>query len=88
MVPANTLVPSLHYQSFTDETKLFGSHENKKNQDLVRQVFLVLTIQTKIQLMMCLKFFQTVKQNDCNWTRTQNHLVCKRTLNHLAKLTK
>ena len=26
--------------------------------------------------------------SDCNWTRTQNHLVCKRTLNHLAKLTK
>ena len=25
--------------------------------------------------------------NDCNWTRTQNHLVLKRTLNHLAKLT-
>ena len=25
--------------------------------------------------------------SDCNWTRTQNHLVCKRTLNHLAKLT-
>ena len=24
--------------------------------------------------------------SDCNWTRTQNHLVCKRTLNHLAKL--
>ena len=24
----------------------------------------------------------------CNWTRTQNHLVHKRTLNHLAKLTK
>ena len=23
---------------------------------------------------------------DCNWTRTQNHLVLKRTLNHLAKL--
>ena len=23
----------------------------------------------------------------CNWTRTQNHLVRKRTLNHLAKLT-
>ena len=22
---------------------------------------------------------------DCNWTRTQNHLVLKRTLNHLAK---
>ena len=31
-------------------------------------------------------------QNDvvknCNWTRTQNHLVLKRTLNHLAKLAK
>ena len=23
--------------------------------------------------------------SDCNWTRTQNLLVCKRTLNHLAK---
>ena len=25
---------------------------------------------------------------DCNWTQTQNHLVRKRTLNHLAKLAK
>ena len=25
---------------------------------------------------------------DCNWTRIQNHLVHKRTLNHLAKLAK
>ena len=24
--------------------------------------------------------------SDCNWTRTHNHLVHKRTLNHLAKL--
>ena len=24
--------------------------------------------------------------SDCNWTRTQNHLILKRTLNHLAKL--
>ena len=24
--------------------------------------------------------------SDCNGTRTHNHLVCKRTLNHLAKL--
>ena len=23
---------------------------------------------------------------DCNWTRTHNHLVRKRTLNHLARL--
>ena len=26
--------------------------------------------------------------SDCNWTRTQNNFVGKRTLNHLAKLTK
>ena len=25
---------------------------------------------------------------DCNWTRTQNHLVLKRTIKHLAKLAK
>ena len=24
--------------------------------------------------------------SDCNWTRTHKHLVCKQTLNHLAKL--
>ena len=27
-----------------------------------------------------------VTKNNCNWTRTHNHLVHKRTLNHLAKL--
>ena len=26
--------------------------------------------------------------SDCNWTRSHNHLVCKQTLNHLAKLAK
>ena len=25
-------------------------------------------------------------EKTCNWTRTQNHLIRKRTLNHLAKL--
>ena len=25
---------------------------------------------------------------DCNWTQTQNHLVRKRAINHLAKLAK
>ena len=28
------------------------------------------------------------KLRDCNWTRTHNHLVHKRTLSHLAKLAK
>ena len=26
--------------------------------------------------------------SDCNWTRTQNHLILKRTLNHLVELAK
>ena len=26
--------------------------------------------------------------SDCNWTRTENNLVRKRTLSHLANLTK
>ena len=44
----------------------------------------------------CLNFKELFAQNrhkisslsDCKWSRTHNHLVCKRTLNHLAKLTK
>ena len=28
---------------------------------------------------------QICSLSDCNWTRTQNHLVRKRTINHLAK---
>ena len=35
------------------------------------------------------KHFKPVANgNDCNWTRTQNHLARKRTLNHMAKLAK
>ena len=30
----------------------------------------------------------TLLLSDCNWTRTQNHLVRNRTLNHLASLAK
>ena len=33
-------------------------------------------------------FIMNIKTNDCNWIRTHNHLVHKRTLNHLAKLAK
>ena len=34
-------------------------------------------------------FFQDIRNidDDCNWTRTQNHLVRKRTLNHLGGFT-
>ena len=36
----------------------------------------------------CFGNIQTRPWIDCNWTRTQNHLVLKRTLDHLAKLAK
>ena len=35
-----------------------------------------------------MKFAKHHLMSDCNWTRTHNHLVHKRTLNHLAKLVK
>ena len=35
-----------------------------------------------------LHHYNIARYSDCNWTWTQNHLVRKRTLNHLAKLAK
>ena len=32
--------------------------------------------------------YRSFAHSDCNWTRSQNHLVLKRTLNHLANLAK
>ena len=32
------------------------------------------------------KIYKHITSSDFNWTRTHNHLVYKRTLNHLAKL--
>ena len=40
------------------------------------------------QILKYLAFLKTQKSSDCNWTRTQNHLVLKRTLKHLAKVAK
>ena len=53
------------------------------------------TFQSYSTLYICLnvkEFFARNKHDiwslsNCNETRTHNHLVCKRTLNHLAKLT-
>ena len=34
-------------------------------------------------------FYRSIQNlNDCNGTRTHNHLVCQQTLNHLVKLAK
>ena len=50
--------------------------------------------QSESTLYSCLNIKKLVAQSrceirslsDCNWTRTQNHLASKRTLNNLAKL--
>ena len=52
--------------------------------------------QSESALYSCLNVKELLAQNwreiwslsDCNWTRTHNHWVRKRTLNHLAKLAK
>ena len=52
------------------------------------------TSQSESALYSCLNFKELLARSrreiwslsDCNWTRTQNHLVRKRTLNHWAKL--
>ena len=54
------------------------------------------TFQSEFPLYNCLNVKELLARNscdiwnlsDCNWTRTHNHLVRKRTLNHLAKLAK
>ena len=53
-------------------------------------------VQTESTLYSCLHVKKPLVQSkrvmlcisDPSWTRTQTHLGCKRTLNHLAKLTK
>ena len=54
------------------------------------------TFQSEFPLYICLNVKELLARNrsdiwslsDCNGTRIHNHLVLKRTLNHLAKLTK
>ena len=57
---------------------------------LPQQLSMRLTISLLLKNTTDLLFFSEHKlygfsQSDCNWTRTHNHLVRKRTLNHLAK---
>ena len=53
---------------------------NRVNVNLILP-FLLLLLQC-----LCSPSNQILCALDCSWTRTQNHLVCKRILNHLAKL--
>ena len=83
-------------------TFVFSSRANVFDNDL-RTCFLTVcfcnvtnALQSESTLDSCLNGKELLAQsrrevwrlNDCCWTRTQNHLVLKRTLNHLAKLAK
>ena len=59
--------------------------KNKKGHSKI-----VLLAKSKLTSIEVLIFKALIDSNisDCNWARTQNHLVLKRTLNHLAKLAK
>ena len=55
-------------------------------------ILITYAFQSESTLYSCLNVKELLAQSrckiwslsDCNWTRTHNHLVCKRTLNHLA----
>ena len=54
--------------------------------DCLRTKWFWFRVQLQSLTCFCFLSFFTNTFYDCNWTRTQNHLVLKRTLNHLAKL--
>ena len=68
----------------------------KQNIRAVCSCHVTYAFQSESTLYSCLNVKELLARNrrdiwrlsDCNWTRTHNHLVRKRTLNHLAKLTK
>ena len=66
----------------------------KENVSTVCSYHVTYAFQSESTLHSCLNFKELLARSrreisnlsDCNWTRTHNHLVHKRTLNHLAKL--
>ena len=78
-----TIFPSRHttsFQGFPKIAKAFYAEPGK----LIW--FLLVSVLKKMRTRPLIKQTETMP-SDCNWTRTQNHLVHKRTLNNLAKLT-
>ena len=79
----------LMYTKYISEFKI--SPEDRK----ISFSFAVCRLKKTNYLYSCLNVKELLARNseirslsDCNWTRTQKHLVRKRTLNHLAKLSK
>ena len=66
----------------------------KPSHRAVRSCHVTYAFQIETTLFSCLNVKELLSQsgreilslNDCAWTRTPNHLVCKRTLSNLAKL--
>ena len=78
----------LMYTKYISEFKI--SPEDRK----ISFSFAVCRLKKTNYLYSCLNVKELLARNseirslsDCNWTRTQKHLVRKRTLNHLAKLS-
>ena len=71
-----------HYQ-------MFQFHHNRANLDSIFKTNILFLIEISRKFPDG-KIFDSkpVDLSDCNWTRTQNHLVRKRTLNHLANLAR
>ena len=58
------------------------------DQGFIYAIFVSLRQHKKLNLLMSFQIQSSQNLSDCNWTRTQNHLVHKQTLNHLARLAK
>ena len=72
--------PKNHFEVTHCENKINCLEKNKTDVDILqkghKEFIKINKLKLKTQLI------------DCNWTRTQNHLVLKQTLNHLTKLTR
>ena len=76
-------------QCVKDEcARLFFDHPSKLWDGTVCFSHVTYPFQSQSTLYSCLNVKELWSLTDCNWTRTQNHLVRKRTLNHLTKLFK
>ena len=87
IAPAKTNAPIS--QTFSERLKLTIQTYQMRNKELtVCSCYVKYAFQSESILYSCLnvkELFARSRRKICNWTRTQNDLVLKRTLNYLAK---
>ena len=98
----NSIIANSGVHAVIDD-KLMKSRFNKNKIAILKTKFLTVSsyhvtyaFQSESTLYSCLNVKELLARSrreiwnlsDCNWTRTHNHLVHKRTFNHLAKLAK